>query len=118
EILQFQRLLAGMPASEHIFPGRNGPLGESAFEHLLKKLGHGDITLHGFRSSFRDCAAEQTAFAHDVVEQALAHSVRTAVERAYKRTDLFERRRKLMEMWADFLARPVAEGATVTKLRA
>jgi len=103
---------------EHIFPGRHGPLGESAFEHLRRKLGLGDITLHGFRSSFRDWAAEQTAFAHDVVEQALAHSVGTAVERAYKRTDLFEKRRRLMEAWAKFCARPAVEGATVTKLRA
>src|SRR5262249_26375985 len=103
---------------EHIFPGRHGPLGESAFEHLRRKLGLGDITLHGFRSSFRDWAAEQTAFAHDVVEQALAHSVGTAVERAYNRTDLFEKRRRLMEAWAKFCARPAVEGATVTKLRA
>src|SRR5262249_37308504 len=75
EILREMKAVA---MGEHVFPGRNGSLGESAFERLLKRLGHADITLHGFRSSFRDWAAEQTAFAHDVVEAALAHHVGTA----------------------------------------
>jgi len=114
EILREMKTTA---TGEHIFPGRNGPLGESAFEHLLKKLGHGDVTLHGFRSSFRTWASEQTAFAHDVIEQALAHTVGTTVERAYKRTDLFERRRRLMDAWADFCRRPAPAAATVTKLK-
>jgi integrase len=104
-------------AGEHIFPGRNGPLGKSAFELLLRRLGHGNVTLHGFRSAFRTWASEQTAFSHDVVEQALAHTVGTAVERAYKRTDLFERRRRLMEAWSDFTRSPTA-AATILKLRA
>jgi integrase len=94
----------------HIFPGRNGPLGESAAEHLLKKLGHGDITLHGFRSAFRDWAAERTNFPREVAEMALAHSVGSKVEQAYQRGDLFEKRARLMQQWADFLARPAAVG--------
>ena len=104
---------------EHIFPGRYGPLGESAFEHQLKRLGRSDITLHGFRSSFRTWCSEQTAFAHEIAEQALAHTVGTAVERAYRRGDLFEKRRRLMEHWSDFCRTksPMSTPATVTRLR-
>ena len=115
KILQDMKSIA---VGEHIFPGRNGPLGESAFEHLLKKLGHRSITLHGFRSAFRTWCSEQTAFAADVAEQALAHVVGTAVSRAYQRSDMFEKRRRLMEAWAEFCSRPAPTGAMVTKLRA
>ena len=61
-----------------------------------------DVTMHGFRSSFRDWAAEQTNFPSTVCEAALAHAVRDKVEAAYFRTDLFERRRELMHTWAAF----------------
>jgi len=101
---------------EFIFPGRNGPLGESAFEHLLKRLGV-SVTTHGFRSAFRDWAAERTNYAHEVAEQALAHAIPSATEKAYRRGDLFEKRRHLMEAWAEFLSRPVSTGATITALR-
>jgi integrase len=60
------------------------------------------ITIHGFRSAFRDWAAEQTAFPHEVCEMALAHAIPSAVEKAYRRGDLFEKRRKLMEAWGDY----------------
>jgi integrase len=104
---------------EYIFPGRNGGLGESAFEHLLKRLGYPDITTHGFRSAFKTWASEQTAFPETVVEQALAHAVGNAVQRAYARTDLFDRRRQLMQAWETFCSKPMAAvGATVTALRA
>jgi integrase len=116
--VEILRSMSTVRTGDVIFPGRDGPLGESAFEHLLKRLERRDITLHGFRSSFRTWCSEQTAFAHEVAEQALAHTVGSAVERAYKRTDLFDRRRKLMEAWADFLAQPTPAGATVTPLRA
>jgi integrase len=60
-------------------------------------------TVHGFRSAFRDWAAEQTNFPREVCEAALAHSKRDAVEAAYFRSDLFEKRRLLMNLWAEFL---------------
>ena len=60
------------------------------------------VTTHGFRSSFRDWAEEMTGFPHEVKEAALAHTVRNAVERAYRRTDLFDKRRDLMGAWARF----------------
>ena len=113
EILQEMKATA---TGEHIFPGRYGPLGESAFEHLLRRLGD-DVTLHGFRSSFRDWAGESTAFPAEVAEAALAHAVGNKVERAYRRGDALEKRRRLMQAWAEFLSRPVVEGATVTRLK-
>jgi integrase len=67
---------------------------------VLRKLR--PVTVHGFRSSFRDWAAEQTSFPGEVVEMALAHSVSSAVEAAYRRTDFFDRRRQLMDEWARF----------------
>jgi integrase len=74
--------------------------------------------VHGFRSSFRSWAAEQTSFAREICEQALAHTVGTEVERAYKRTDLFDKRRRLMQAWAGFCAKPAAKAGNVRQLRA
>jgi integrase len=71
------------------------------------------VTVHGFRSSFRDWAAERTNFPHEVCEMALAHTIANAAEAAYRRGDLFEKRRKLMEAWADFLYTPRLEGAVI-----
>jgi integrase len=68
-------------------------------------MGRGDLTTHGFRSSFRDWAAERTHFPSEVVEMALAHAVGSKVEAAYRRGDLFEKRRKLMDAWAEFLGK-------------
>jgi integrase len=113
EILRAMQPAAG----DYIFPGRNGPLGESAFEHLIQKLGHDDITLHGFRATFKTWCTEATAYASEIAEQALAHAVGNAVERAYRRTDMFEKRRRLMEAWADYCSKPAVAGATITPLR-
>ncbi len=62
-----------------------------------------DYTVHGFRSAFRDWASEETNFAREVAEQALAHIIENAVERAYRRSDLFEKRRELMKAWDRYL---------------
>ena len=75
-----------------------------------------DATVHGFRSSFRDWAAERTAFPHEVCEMALAHTIPNAAEAAYRRGDLFEKRAKLMDAWAEFMATPALSG-TITVLR-
>jgi integrase len=69
---------------------------------LLKRMSRGELTAHGFRSSFRDWAAERTSFPHEVAEMALAHTVGDKVEAAYRRGDLFAKRRELMEAWARF----------------
>lgn len=89
-----------------VFPGtRPGrPISENTHSKLLRELGFDAVT-HGFRSSFRDWASEQTHTPHAVMEAALAHTVRNRVEAAYARSDLFEKRRELMEEWADYLGR-------------
>jgi len=102
---------------QHLFPSIKGGLGESALRKLLTSLGHNNITVHGFRSSFRDWAGESTNFPREVCEAALAHATGDRVERAYRRSDALEKRRKLMEAWAGFLGRPTATEATVTPLR-
>jgi integrase len=89
--------------SDYVFPGRSGTksLSNMALLMALRRMNL-DITAHGFRSSFRDWAAEQTNFPREVCEMALAHSIENRVEAAYRRGDLFEKRRELMEVWATF----------------
>jgi integrase len=72
---------------------------------VLRDMGHAQITVHGFRSSFRDRAAEQTATPEDVVEAALARTIRNKVEAAYRRTDYLEKCRMRMEVWGAVLTR-------------
>ncbi len=75
-----------------------------AFLMALRRMGRDDVTTHGFRSSFRDWAAERAHFPCAVCEAALAHTLKDKTEAAYHRTDLFERRRELMAAWAGFAA--------------
>ena len=107
EILEEARRLGrGAPL---VFPGLHGvPLGRTAIWHLLKAA-RIEAVPHGFRSSFRDWAAEETDHPREVAEAALAHKVRNQVEAAYRRTDLFERRRRLMDDWAAYLATGIRE---------
>ena len=87
-----------------MFPGRRGKaLSEGGISKLVKLLGIAAVP-HGFRPSFRDWAAEQTNHPREVIEAALAHVVQNKVEAAYARSDLFERRRLLMDDWAEHLA--------------
>jgi integrase len=90
--------------SDFVFPGgkKGKPLSDMAMLKLLKRMGRDDLTAHGFRSTFRDWAAECTNFPRDVVEMALAHTIESKVEAAYRRGDLFQKRRQLMEAWARF----------------
>jgi integrase len=107
--------------SDVVFPGavRGRAIGTNSVLLLAKELaGDEATTCHGFRSTFRDWAAEQTNFPREVAEMALAHAVGSDVERAYARTDLFEKRRRLMGAWASFCAKPVPVGANVRALRA
>jgi len=78
---------------------------------VLRRMGCGDITVHGFRSTFRDWAAERTNFPSEVVEMALAHAVGDKVEAAYRRGDLFEKRRRLMTEWETFCNTPTQKTA-------
>jgi len=104
-----QLILAEMQeirTSDFVFPGgrQERPLSSMAFLMLLRRLKRDDITAHGFRSTFRDWAAERTDFPNEVVEMALAHTISNKVEAAYRRGDLFDKRRQLAEAWAAFCA--------------
>lgn len=90
-----------------VFPGRKPNTQQSNMSclALLRRMGRTDIVVHGFRSSFRDWAAEQTSFPREVAEMALAHAIGDKVEAAYRRGDLFEKRLKLMQAWADYIDR-------------
>ena len=102
EILTRARALSD--GSRFVFPGRSPgkPISNMAFLMALRRMQRSDVTTHGFRSSFRDWAAERTNVPRAVCEAALAHTLRDQTEAAYHRTDLFERRRDLMTAWAAF----------------
>jgi integrase len=101
----------------YVFPGRSEkrPLSSMVFLMVIRRIGM-DITAHGFRSTFRDWAAERTNFSRDVCEMALAHTVSDKVEAAYLRGDLFDKRRQLMDTWAAFVRTDTS--ADVITLRA
>jgi integrase len=96
---------------ELVFPSpikAGKPLSDATLAAVLERMGVG-VTVHGFRSTFRDWAGETTAHAREVVEAALAHRLKDKAEAAYARGDLFQKRRKLMQDWADYLASPAAK---------
>jgi integrase len=96
--------MAAVRAGDLVFPGRGGrPLSNMAMEMLLRRMKEDEVTVHGFRSSFRDWAAEETPFPREIAEAALAHVVGDSTERAYRRGDALERRRELMQAWAEYL---------------
>lgn len=113
------RAAAPEDGSDYVFPGakEGRPLSNMAGLQLLKRMGRTDITVHGFRSSFRDWAREQTNFPREVAEAALAHVVKDKTEAAYARGDVLAKRAKLMQAWADYCARPPAAGAVVPMAR-
>ena len=101
--------------SVFVFPGskHGNAISNMAMLQTLRRMGRGDLTVHGFRSTFRDWSAEQTAFAREVAEAALAHTIGDKVEAAYRRGDLFEKRRKLMDAWATYCGTAKADGKVV-----
>jgi integrase len=85
--------------------------------NLVDAMGH-DVTIHGFRASFRTWAAESTAFPREIIEGALAHATGTVVELSYQRSDVLEKRRQLMAQWSTFVAAPGRKtGSNVTPMR-
>ena len=100
-----------------LFPAdKGGKLSTMAMSMLLRRM-KVDATVHGFRSGFRDWAADCTGYAHEVCEMALAHVIGNKAEAAYRRGDLFDKRRKLMEAWATYCGTPVANADNVTPIR-
>jgi integrase len=103
---------------DFVFAGRKKrPLSNMAFLMLLRRMGRTDLTAHGFRSTFRDWAAERTNFQAEVAEAALGHMVGDKVELAYRRGDFFEKRRRLMDAWGEF-ATKANDASIILPLRA
>ena len=116
-------LLMSVPreiGSDFVFPSAKAgrPLAINAMRKLLHSMRGTGVTVHGFQEAFKDFANEQTNISRDVAEAALAHALtgETDTEKAYRRSDLLEKRRRLMEAWAGYLSRP-ASGGTITQLR-
>lgn len=113
EILGETKQLGG----QYLFPGaQRSKLSSMAMAMLLRRMKL-DVTVHGFRSAFRDWAAECTGYSHEVAEMALAHTISNAVERAYRRGDLFDKRRRLMADWATYCASGAPSGSRITPIR-
>jgi integrase len=113
-------ILKALPReADFVFPGTRTDqrLGHHSLDQVLKRL-RPSITVHGFRSTFRDWAADKTTYANHVVEMALAHSIGSAVEAAYRRGDLLAQRAHLMDDWERYCMTPPAiTGGVVQLLR-
>lgn len=113
EIVQHVKLLDG----SSVFSGpKGGPLSGMAMSMLLRRM-KTDVTVHGFRSSFRDWAAECTGYPHEVCEMALAHTIGNKAEAAYRRGDLFEKRKRLMDEWATHCSSKTQVGAKILVMK-
>ena len=108
--LRITKVMHEVRKGEFVFPGQKAgrPLSVVALEMVLRRMKIEGVTVHGFRSAFRDWAAESTNFTNEVCEAALAHVIENKAEAAYRRGDLFDKRRKLMEAWAAYCAAPKA----------
>ena len=106
-------------SGDHVFPGGRGGAGLSnmAMLKLLERMGRSDLTVHGFRSTFRDWVSERTSFPREVAEMALAHAIGDKVEAAYRRGDLFEKRQKLMEAWSTYCGTTLPQSGKLTPIR-
>jgi integrase len=113
QALALLEALPRQPDNPFVFTRPDGrALGKDSLERALARI-RDDVTVHGFRSAFRDWAAERTAFPHEVCERALAHVTGSKTSRAYQRADLLTERAKLMSMWADYCYSPPAAGEVV-----
>jgi integrase len=99
--------MAATRLNDYVFPGGKKGLSNMAMLSVLKRMNITDITVHGFRSTFRDWAAESTNFTGEVVEMALAHAIKNQTEAAYRRGDLLEKRSQLMKEWAQYCNIPI-----------
>ena len=104
-----------MAGTDLVFPAsRGGPMSDMTMVAVLRRMGVNAV-VHGFRSTFRDWASEQTNYPHNAAEMALAHSIGNKVEAAYRRGDLFEKRKLMMADWAAFCAK--TESAAVIPMK-
>jgi integrase len=117
QALKIAKEMHKVKEGEYVFQGgkHRKPLSSNALLNLLKRMERTDLTAHGFRSTFRDWAAEMTNYPREVAEMALAHTVSDKVEAAYRRGDLFTKRKRLMTEWAKYCDVPQG-GAKVIKI--
>jgi integrase len=119
-IAVLQEMQTSRPSNDvnaYVFPGPRAakPLSNMAFLMLLRRMGLVDLTVHGFRATFKTWTSERTSIQNEIVEAALAHIVGDKVEQAYRRGDMFEKRRRLMQQWATFCtAEPIQRNVNVT----
>jgi integrase len=109
-------ILVALPRDgEYLFPGarKDKPLSNMAMLELVRGMRGKGARVHGFRSTFRDWAAEVTAYPNEMCEIALAHAVSDKTEAAYRRGDMMEKRRRLMADWAEYCSRPHSETASL-----
>jgi len=117
EAIELLRSLPTLDGNPHVFIGsRNAALSDTVMNQTLHRLGYNE-TIHGFRSSFSTFAHERTAHSNHTIELSLAHTIGSDVEKAYRRTDLFNKRRKLMEQWATYCCSPPAATGAVLPMR-
>jgi integrase len=119
-VVELLRQMPRIEGCDWIFPGmKSAPLSDMSLTAVLRRMKRDAITVHGFRSTFRDWCAESSAssFGREAAEHALAHSLPDKVEAAYRRGDQFERRIGLMQAWSDYCATTSATAATVTPIR-
>jgi integrase len=109
--------LMELTESNYLFAGRSGekPLSNMAMDMMLRRMKRNEVTVHGFRSSFRDWAGNVSNFPREIVETALAHVIGDKAEQAYRRSDALEKRRKLMEAWSAYCEPKAA--ANILKLQ-
>ncbi len=105
--------MAAIRTNDYVFPSNKKGLSNMAMLTLLRRMDRADITVHGFRSTFRDWAAESTAYSGEVVEMALAHAIKNQTEAAYRRGDLLEKRGRLMADWERYCNTTMASGDVV-----
>jgi integrase len=117
KVLAILEALPKVADTDLVFPGTKGPLSDMSLTAVLRRMERSDLTAHGFRSTFRDWAAEQTAYPSEVVEMALAHAIGNKVEAAYRRGDLFEKRARLMADWAKYCGTVHETAGNVVALR-
>ena len=112
-----ERTKALSDGGPYVFPGRSPkkPLSNMVFLMALRRMERRDVTTHGFRSTFRDWAAERTNVPRAACEAALAHTLRDKTEAAYNRTDLFDRRRDLMTAWSRFATSKPADVVAIRR---
>lgn len=117
EVIALLKAMPLMGGTDLIFPNNKGTvLSDMTLTAVLRRMSR-EVTAHGFRSTFRDWAAERTNYSRDVCEMALAHSIGDKVEAAYRRGDLIEKRTRLMRDWAKFINTAPTIGANVLAIR-